>query len=280
MSFLLIKGRFKPEAGIPDGDSVRFHADKLSLWSKLEGRAPELGTGAKTKDTVQLRFEGIDAIEKGAKPPTGVNPSLSSEARDSMFSLIGYDEDTNAEPEGYVLTRMTDDKSGRPIAFAFAGKTSRKDGDDDVFLDAKMLRGSVNYLQMKAGFAYPLYYNTLFASLRDEFDQALAQAKNGGKGYWPTDATTAGVKVTSKADLASIAPICPKLWRRIEEWFRHNSSLQGFTDFLTDKNERLDVLDVMEERGLQDVVEVTGNKVRLTERPENLRIVGEAGRRR
>jgi len=43
-------------------------------------------------------------------------------------------------------------------------------------------------------------------------------------------------------------------------------------------NERLDVLDVMEERGLQDLVEVRGNKVRLIEPPENLRVRGKAGK--
>ena len=64
MPFTLIKGRFKPGAGIADGDSVRFLANDLGLWGKLQGRPVTLGTGAKTKDTVQLRFEGIDAIEK------------------------------------------------------------------------------------------------------------------------------------------------------------------------------------------------------------------------
>jgi hypothetical protein len=33
----------------------------------------------------------------------------------------------------------------------------------------------------------------------------------------------------------------------------------------------------MEERGVQDLVEVRGTRVRLTEIPENLRVVGRAG---
>jgi hypothetical protein len=33
----------------------------------------------------------------------------------------------------------------------------------------------------------------------------------------------------------------------------------------------------MEERGLQDIVEVDGNKVKLTEPPENLMIGAKAG---
>src|SRR5262245_1308553 len=124
MPFILVKGRFMPGVGIPDGDSVRFRADKNQLWSRLEGKPVRCGTGAATKGTVQLRFEGIDAIEKGAKKP------LAYDARDNMFRLIGYKKGVRETPAGYVLARMTDDKSGRPICFVFAGKNPQKDGSD------------------------------------------------------------------------------------------------------------------------------------------------------
>lgn len=272
MAFTLIKGRFKPKAGFPDGDSVRFLANDLSLWSKLEGRLVQVGTGAKTKDTVQLRFEAIDAIEKGAVKP------LSTDGRDSMFELIGFDKASNPEPIGFILARMTDDQSGRPICFVFAGNTSRRDGSE-VFLDGPMLRDSVNYQQAKAGFAYPLYYNTLFASLREEFSQIIASAKQNDLGYWPYDRTTSGVTIGSRNELATIPPIWPKLWRRLEEFLRKTNSLAGFVDFLEQRNERIDILSIVEERGLQDLVEVQGNIVRMIEPPENLRIVGKVGRR-
>jgi hypothetical protein len=59
MPFTLIKGRFVPKAGVPDGDSVRFRAENLKLWKTLEGKRVVLGTGPETKGTAQLRFEGI-----------------------------------------------------------------------------------------------------------------------------------------------------------------------------------------------------------------------------
>jgi hypothetical protein len=273
MPFTLIKGRFKPKAGIPDGDSVRFLADNSNLWNDLEGSPVEFGTGSKTKGTVQLRFEAIDAIEKGAIKP------LSTEARDSMFAFIKYDAVTNEEPTGYILARMTDDKTRRPICFVFAGKTNIQDGSK-VFLDKVMLRSSVNYKQMQAGFAYPLYYNTLFTSLREEFNQALLYAKQNSSGNWKEDATMSGVKIKSKNELKTIPPIWPKLWRRLEEFFRKATSLDDFKIFLEKKNERIDILSIMEEQGLQDLIEVKGDTVRMTEPPENLRVVGKAGRRR
>jgi endonuclease YncB( thermonuclease family) len=273
MPFILIKGRFKPEVGTMDGDSVRFLANDLRLWEKLEGYPVRLGTSAKTKDTVQLRLEGIDAIGKGAVKP------LSSEATQSLRDIIGFDAAGNPEPEGYILTRMTDDKARRPICFAFAGNTDLADGSM-IRLETPMLWKSANYRQMKAGFAYPLYYNTLFVELRRVFDAALAKAKAGQSGYWPKDRTTRGVRVLSQADLAIIPPIWPKLWRRLEAYLRNNSSLAGFIAFLEEKNERIDVLFKMSEVGLQDLVKVDGDSIRLLQPPENLRVVAKAGRRR
>lgn len=271
MPFVLIKGRYIPSAGVPDGDSVRFRANNLSLWGKLEGKPAKIGTGVETAGTVQLRFEGIDAIEKGAIQP------LATLAKESMFHLIGVTP-SEPEPVGYVLARMTDDDSRRPIAFAFAGAAPEVDGAN-VFLEPARLKKSANYLQMRAGHAYPLYYNTLFANLRSTFNQALASARNGKRGVWPTDATQRGLTVRSAADLPSIPPIWPKLWRRLQSHLRANTGLTGFKAFLAAENERVDVLDIMEERGLQDLVDVSGNKVRLLEPPENLRVVGNAGQR-
>ncbi|MFN3682260.1 MAG: hypothetical protein ACK4VP_09495, partial [Nitrospira sp.] len=76
---------------------------------------------------------------------------------------------------------------------------------------------------------------------------------------------------------AAIPPIWPKLWRRLEEFLRQNASPKGFIDFLERRNERVDVLPLMEERGLHDLIEVQGHTVRLFERPEHLRVIGKAG---
>lgn len=272
MPFTLIKGHFVPNAGIPDGDSVRFRANDLSLWKKLEGRPVVLGKGPETKNTVQLRLEGIDAIEKAAIKPLAVD------AREKLFGFIGFDPVQSPEPAGYILARMTDDKSRRPICFIFAGAAAHSDGAD-TFLNPQLLRQSVNYKQMLAGYAYPLYYNTLFAELRDTFTTAYVKAKKAKRGNWPTDATRKGVSISSSSQLETIPPVWPKLWRRLQEYLRTNSGLSGFVAFLAHKNERIDVLDAMEERGFQDLVKVKKNKVSLTQDPANLRVVASAGAR-
>lgn len=264
MPFTLIKGKFVPKVGVPDGDSVRFRADDPIYWLKLKGGTVNINFDNRT---VQTRFEGIDAIEKGATKP------LSVDAKNSMLSLINYDENSNLQPEGYLLSRMVD-PHGRPICFAFSGNIDRKDGSD-VFLNQAMVRNSINYKQMAAGYGYPLYYDTLFADLREAFNEALYSARQSSSGYWPTDATMTGVTVNNGSSLATINPIWPKLWRRLEEYFgsAHHQNLDDFLNWLDTKRERVDILTTMDRKGLKDVIKVQGNSISLTEIPENLRVV-------
>jgi endonuclease YncB( thermonuclease family) len=260
MPFVLIKGTFSPGVGTPDGDSVRFAADDLSLWSRLEGRIDDPGTN----DTVQLRFEGIDAIEKGAIQP------LATDARDSMLVLIGA-SGLNDTPRGYVLSRSAD-PNGRPIAFVFAGEAPEADGAD-IFLHAARLRQSVNFQQVSSGFGYPLYYNTLFRELRQTLNEALDDARSAGRGYWPTDATMTGVNITARSELSQIPPIWPKLWRRLEEFLRSHHGLNGFLDFIRDTGERADDLETFEQSSMDNFMQVNGDTVRMTIDPRQLRVV-------
>jgi hypothetical protein len=188
-----------------------------------------------------------------------------------MLSLIKYDENTNKEPTGYILARMAD-PNGRPVCFAFSGTIDSNDGSD-TFLDPSMVRNSVNYKQMAAGFAYPLYYNTLFSEIRETFNEALNLARQSKSGYWPTDATMTGVTVNNSSSLSTINPIWPKLWRRLDEYLRTHHNLDDFITWLEATGERVDILPTMEQKGLEDIIRIQGNLVSLTESPENLRVV-------
>jgi hypothetical protein len=260
MPFVLIKGTFFPGVGIPDGDSVRFAADDISLWDRLDGQIDDPGTN----DTVQLRFEGIDSIEKTAIQP------LATDSRDSMLSLIGASNLLD-KPRGYVLSRSAD-PHGRPIAFAFKGNASEADGAS-IFLRADRLRQSVNFLQLRNGFAFPLYYNTLFRELRETLNEALDEARAANRGYWKTDATLTGVTIVTRSQLSEIPPVWPKLWRRLEEFLRTHQGLDDFLEFIRATGERADDLTTFEQSSLDNFMEVTGNAVRMKIDPRMLRVV-------
>ncbi len=204
MPFTLLKGTFKPEAGTPDGDSMRFKPDNPAPLFALprEGRAPRVN---RNNGTVQLRYEGIDTLEKDAKEP------FASDATKKNRELTGV-PNQNDEAEGYILANQIG-PNGRPICFVFAGTTLEGDGQS-IFLDRNRVKDSVNYQLLDAGVAYPLFYDTLFGDLRVELASAAASARTTAKGFWPHDKTKDGVTWGGAQSLPNLQPIFPKLWRR------------------------------------------------------------------
>lgn len=77
MAYTLIKGRFHIVGYSPDGDSIMFRADNPKHWQKLEGSNPELFQEKleKTGGALQLRLQGIDALETHYSPPPMRTPS-------------------------------------------------------------------------------------------------------------------------------------------------------------------------------------------------------------
>ena len=267
MPFTLLKGKFKPAAGRPDGDSVRFAPNNSSPIFSLprKGRKPRVNP---RNGTVQLRFEGIDSMEKDAKEP------FASDATKKNLEFLGL-EGPEDESDGYILTNQIG-PNGRPICFVFAGDAGEEDGDETIFLDADRMKESVNYRLIEAGAAYPLFYDTLFSSLRSELAKATVAAREARKGFWPDDKTSSGVIWAGAASLPNLDPIFPKLWRRLEKYtqnrdFRDESdTLDAFTDFLQANRDRLVIISESRSTDLDNIIEVEGTTVRLPILPEDI----------
>lgn len=257
MGFILIKGTFQLEAGIPDGDSVRFLADNDLLFDGLAGRPVEF----RTDGTVMLRYEGIDAIEKTAIQP------FASQAKDTNFDFLREQSDPHASsPRGFVLSRQTD-TNRRPVSFAFAGEAEQADGSD-VFLDAALLQQSVNYKLVAAGQAYTMFYETLFAELRAELTAAYLVAQQQALGIHQSDASLSGVTFAGRSSLSQMPPIFPKLWRRLEEYSRNHQDLAGFLPFLqTRVVDRLFTVSDGRYIAFDNVIKVEGEQLRMEYEP-------------
>ncbi len=266
MPFTLLKGTFNPAAGIPDGDSVRFTPDNPSPLFSLprKGRKPRLN---QNNGTIQLRFEGIDSLEADAKEP------YASDATKKNLELLSLSDPTD-EAEGYILASQIG-PNGRPICFVFAGNTQEQDGAS-VFLDVDRMQESVNYKLIQSGSAYPLFYDTLYTDLRVTLAAATVGARSDGRGFWPEDKTNIGVTWSGAASLPDLAPIFPKLWRRLEGYtqnrdFRNESgTLDAFIDFLETKRDRLIVISESRPTDLDNIVEVNGTVTSLSKLPEDL----------
>ncbi|MDD1762040.1 MAG: hypothetical protein LUQ59_07375 [Methanothrix sp.] len=274
MSFTLIKGTFHVTGYSPDGDSVRFRALDSSLWKRLSGPAVQ----ANARGHAQLRIEAVDALEThymGFSQPLGAART----AGDFLLSFLGIDDvewDENERTvvkardgtEGYILARSTE-SNRRPVAFVFAGKSDEKDGAE-INLDRSILKNSLNYRLLARGLAYPMYYNGLFSDLRSPLSRAVANARSGGLGLWPLDKTNKGFSVSSLKAITEEVAVLPKLFRRIISYMGEGGKIDGFKEQLQKGCEPLVRISEVHFTRLDALVEMKGEKVRLSEPPENL----------
>jgi len=274
MAFFIIKGTFHIEGYSPDGDSIRFRARNPDNWKKLSGPAVELNA----RSHAQLRIEAIDALEthyQGYHQPM----KLAKAACRYLLSYLGIDEVVWDErqskvikaqdgTEGYILARSTE-ANRRPVAFVFSGDLAEKDGSQ-LILDESMLKKSLNYGLISRGLAYPTYYNGLFSDLRLPLTRAMAHARSEGKGIWPYDRTTKGFSVSCLEPLTEDVVILPKLFRRLVDYLGEGGEMNGFRDYLFARCEPLVRVQQVHSTRLDAVVDVKGDRVRLTESPENL----------
>jgi endonuclease YncB( thermonuclease family) len=261
MPFLTIKGVFNPKSGTPDGDSVRFLADDDTLFDKLDGRV-EIKPGGE----VQLRYEGVDALEKAAVKP------FSSDATKRNLELLGGSE--NGLP-GYILSSHTD-QHGRPVCFVFTGDMPGTDGTE-VLIETELLQQSVNYQLLAEGILYPVFYETLYKELRDDMTAAVKTAKQAGKGIWSADLSTKGITLdppVDSGDLAKLPPIFPKLWRRLQTFYGRPSNrtktAQQFLRSLAQGDDRLFTVPDQRSIKFSTAMQVEGNTLKLLYEPEDM----------
>ena len=274
MAFFLLNCTFHVKGYSPDGDSIRFRARNPDNWKKLSGPAAELNA----RGHAQLRVEGVDALEthyQGYHQPM----KLARAACRYLLSYLGIDEvvwdesqsrviKAQDETEGYILARSTE-ANRRPVAFVFAGGIEHRDGSE-VILDESILKRSLNYGLIARGLAYPTYYNGLFSDLRLPLTRAMAHARSEERGVWPFDLTTKGFSVPGLEPLTENVVILPKLFRRLVDYMGDGGMMDGFRAHLQARCEPLVRVSQVHFTRLDAVVDVKGDRVRLTESPENL----------
>jgi hypothetical protein len=281
MAFTLIRGRYVVVGKSPDGDSIRFVPDNPGLLMLLRGPKPNLKPG----DSVQLRLEAIDALETHYDQGLLKHQPLeiAEAAREALLTEVGITnvvwneqrtrvESANDQTPGYILSR-TFEQNRRPVSFAYAGAPGETERDgDDIFLDGTRLKKSVNYHLIAKGLAYPTYYTGLFASLRAEFDAATsaARAANVANSVWAKDATRSGVQLPPLQNLTETDAVLPKLFRRLSQYFREQTTLGDFVAFLKRDPDPCILIDGADPSDLHAFITVAGDRVSMTVDPERL----------
>ena len=278
MSFHVIAGTFHIRGYSPDGDSIRFAANRADAWDVLSGRR----ANPNARGHVQLRLEAIDTLEThyaGHHQPL----QYAEKAAHELFAALGihnviWDADhyevTSADDNvpGFILARTTG-TYGRPVSFALsadAGKALGLTDGEPHFLTADELAATANAELLNEGLAYPTFYTGLFHDLRERFAEQTRAARNAERGLWPSDRTNTGVTVDDLASITKDAVILPKLFRRLVDYLGTGGSIAGFTDYLANNPDRVMVLPQAHFTHLDNLVAVDGHSIRLTEKPENL----------
>jgi endonuclease YncB( thermonuclease family) len=281
MPMLCLAGTFSVLSTEPDGDSIRFYCDDPALWARVPGPNPvrtNAGGGA------QLRLEGIDALETHYSPRGGTplhQPlEYAHKAGDELLRWLGFrgvkrdgERVTAATPdrvEGFILTRGAD-LYGRCVALAGRGQPPGQSGAQ-IMVKVSLLRRTANHRLVATGLAYPTFYLKLFPDLRAELTKQ-ARGARPATGLWAHDRTEKGVDVATLATLTDEAVIFPKLFRRLIDYLDLNDndpSLDGFQAYLAQRLDPVLILSTGHYTGFDYVVEVVGQVVRLTVRPEDL----------
>lgn len=176
---------------------------------------------------------------------------------------------------GHVLSNGIDG-NGRMIGFVYPGDPADADGLE-VFVDDALADRSANASLLGQGHAYPAFYATLPATLRNHFAglSRTARAAQPALGLWPRSVADphAAADVIGLAALEQLV-IWPKLFRRVVSYFANGfADFDGFDGWLradpTDRDDELFLLDRLEHGNMHDVVRGAGSHIQLTVWPED-----------
>jgi hypothetical protein len=195
----------------------------------------------------------------------------------------------NADPlEGFVVVNDVERK-GRPISWVFAGKTKIRDGAKLTTSQlGGILKESANYKLAATGLVYPYFYFTLEAKLRDILMNAVENAQRQKMNIWSADETAVGIKMNKFSQITDHHLIFPYLFRRLIkhqyqrmmegywEALKKNKSYTPNTDslfldsFYEDTNPYVFMIKESEFKRLDELVQVTKTKLKMTTPPENI----------
>jgi endonuclease YncB( thermonuclease family) len=276
--YKLIQGRLiVRQRQSPDGDSMRFVADDMSLFEGLPRFSEPSVAG--DLESYQLRFQAIDTPELhygGAQQPHGI------ESRNGLLEWLDVDPsqwDWELAPAGFEWeTRaeiLTDgfEGHGRPIAFVM--RDSRLDDGEEIKMTKAVLEKTYNYHAVATGLAYVgLYSGGLSFDTQSSLIAAYRDAKRTRRGIWDLDRTRR-FSVTTLDDIGPEAGslIYPKIFRRCVDALRWAGGEfepgRDVDDFLVEKPDENDKFVVHASHGgrltsrLTDVLEQINNQIRI-----------------
>lgn len=271
--YKVIAGTFHVKGFQPDGDSIRFQANKPEHWDFFEW---ETEADKKTKKK-QLRVESIDALEthyEGCHQPR----PFAIAALESLLELLNIKSVTYSlsvtqiveaddGKAGFIASASTD-RFGRPVSYVFPKNAKLTDG---AVLDSNSLpiEDSINFQLAREGLVYPTFYTTTDRVFAEKIRAVVARARTTKRGIWSID-KTADFTLLDLRTLQEDILLMPKLFRRLVGFFNNYADYDKLPIYMAKQRDNLVLWDGTKKKSLADLMTITGRRLQMTTPVEDI----------
>ncbi|MBP6177850.1 MAG: hypothetical protein KA473_14815 [Anaerolineales bacterium] len=264
--YKVIAGTFHVKGYQPDGDSIRFQANKPEHWDFFEW---ETETDKKTKKK-QLRVESIDALETHYEGYHQPRP-FAIAALESLLELLNIKSVTYSlsvtqiveaddGKAGFIASASTD-RFGRPVSYIFPKNAKLTDG---AVLDSNTLpiEDSINFQLAREGLVYPTFYTTTDRVFAEKIRAVVARARATKRGIWSID-KTADFTLLDLRTLQEDILLMPKLFRRLVGFFDNYADYEKLPTYMAKQRDNLVLWDGTKKKSLADLMTITGRRLQM-----------------
>lgn len=264
--YKVVAGTFHVKGFQPDGDSIRFQADKPENWDFFAWETMA-DKAAKKK---QLRVESIDAMETHYAGYHQPRP-FAIAALESLLELLNIKSvvyslsitqivDADDGKSGFIASATTD-RFGRPISYLFPKSAKLTDG---AVMDSADLpiEKSLNFQLAREGLVYPTFYTTTDRILAEKIRAVVARARKTKRGIWSIDRTPDFMLWDIRTIQEDIL-LMPKLFRRLVGFFDKYSDFGKLEEYMAKQRDNLVLWDGTKKRSLADLMKISGRRLQM-----------------
>ncbi len=271
--YKIVAGTFHVKGFQPDGDSIRFQANKPENWDFFQWETETLKASKKK----QLRVESIDALETHYEGYHQPRP-FAIAALESLLELLNIKSvtyslsvtqivDADDGKAGFIASATTDN-FGRPVSYLFPKNAKLTDGE---VMDSAVLpiEDSINFQLAREGLVYPTFYTTTDRVFAEKIRAVVARARKTKRGIWSIDKTPDFTLLDIRALQEDIL-LMPKLFRRLVSFFDNYSDFGKLEEYMKKQRDNLVLWDGTKKRSMADLMKITGRRIQMTTPVEDI----------
>lgn len=264
--YKIIAGTFHVKGFQPDGDSIRFQANKPENWDFFEWESA-VDKASKKK---QLRVESIDALETHYE---GYHQSraFAIAALESLLDMLNIKSvtyslsmtqivDADDGKPGFIASASTD-RFGRPVSYVFPKSANLTDGA--IMDSASMpIEDSLNFQLAREGLVYPTFYTTTDRIFAEKIRAVVTRARKTKRGIWSIDRTP-DFTLLDMRTLQEDVLVMPKLFRRLVSFFDNYSDFGKLEEYMKKQRDNLVLWDGTKKKSMADLMKITGRRLQM-----------------